>query len=401
MMEPPGPSYAKCGTFLSRVSERHGATRSRKDETRVDFGENRDESLVSAERDPSKPFLSAAGGSNPIFVVGCSRSGTTLLQSILNQHPSLVSFPECNVLYKVLDDLAYRRFGKNVRVWRIPLYLIKRLLNRLGYTFSYSPKKFHAYLAAIGHDDLAHMVPPKTMSMKPIFKAFHEIRETLAQGRRYVEKTPQNIFCIEFIERLIPNAQFVHIVRDGKENVASLIAAAEKFEGFQVRFGGKGRLSKAVSYWNNALRISYRYRNNPRHVVVRYEDVVANPREALAETARFLGIELTEEMYRYETDGLIFDFEVHKKNYSKLIVLQPMKFDLMFTSQEKKIIEDRLLDVDSYYPRRFVAAEPGPAPDRRPLSGTALSLSRAHSGVAVGRPSIRHTSRDTEKRDLA
>ena len=290
---------------------------------------------------------------DPIFVVGCSRSGTTLLQSILNQHPSLVSFPETNILHTILDDLDYRRFGRLMGRRRIPLYLLKRLVNRFGYTLSYSPRKFHAYLSALGREDLRHLVPAKTRSMARVFAAFRSVLEAMALGQRYIEKTPQNIFCIEFIQQRIPDALFVHIVRDGKETVASLCTAAQNHAGFRARFGGPRGLLKAISYWNNALRISHRYGRHPRHAIVRYEDVVADPRKALEPIARFLGIELTDNMFQYNTSGIIFESEDHKKPYSSVIMVQPKKFETLFSAEEKNTVAARILSADAYFPRRF------------------------------------------------
>lgn len=289
----------------------------------------------------------------PIFVVGCSRGGTTLLQSILNQHPSLVSFPETNILYAILDDLDYRRYGRLMGCHRIPVYLLKRLVNRLGYTLSYSPRKFRNFLRALGREDLLALVPQKTIAIADVFAAFQTILDSISAGQRYIEKTPQNIFCIDFIETRIPQAQFVHIVRDGKETVASLHAAAQKYESFRARFGGPQGLLKAIHYWNSTLRISYRHRHHPRHAIVRYEDVAADPAKALARTAAFLGIELTADMFQYNTAGIIFDFEAHKKDYAAMIAPRPGKFDTVFTPQQRKLITARILPADDYFPRQI------------------------------------------------
>lgn len=288
----------------------------------------------------------------PIFVVGCSRGGTTLLQSILHRHPALVSFPETNILYTLLDDLDYRRYGRVIGRRRIPLLLLMRCANALGYTRSYSPQVFHRFLDQIGREDLRGLVPPATRSIARACAAFTRIMETIADGRRYVEKTPQNIFCIELIARHVAHARFVHIVRDGRENIASLHAATQRYPDFRCRFGGSHGLRKMIGYWNNSLEISRRYARHAGHVVVRYEDVVAAPKEALRPVGALLGIEIADDMLRYDTAGISLGTEVWKRKPSTEIAPQPAKFDATFSPEERRMVEALALPADRYFPRR-------------------------------------------------
>lgn len=290
----------------------------------------------------------------PVFVVGCSRSGTTLIQSILHQHPDFTSFPEANILYTILDDLDYRRYGRAVGRRRVPVFMLKRLANRLDHTWSYSPQVFRRFLKEVGREDLGHLVPPKSRSIREVYAAFDAIMIRIAGGKRYVEKTPQNIFCIEMIVRHVEGAKFVHIVRDGRETVASLSEATKKYVDFRCRFGGAGGLPKMIRYWNNCLMISYGYKHHRDHVVVRYEDVVAAPKRALQDVGAMLEIEITDDMLQYDTTGISLAKEEWKKRSSNKIAPQADKFRTAFSEAEKSMVDELIRDVGDYFPTRFV-----------------------------------------------
>ncbi len=152
-------------------------------------------------------------GPQPVFVVGCSRSGTTLVQSILSTSPDLAAFPETNILYQVVGDLNYRRYGAVVtRLGRrhIPRMLLCRILNRAGIATNF----------VWSHE--SHNIPDSLKPYAPVNKENHElwIRNVFSDfqnmmtsasgGRRWVEKSPQNVFIVELIEKYIPDALFVH-----------------------------------------------------------------------------------------------------------------------------------------------------------------------------------------------
>jgi len=288
-----------------------------------------------------------------VFIVGCSRGGTTLLQSILSSHPKYYSFPESNILYHVLDDLEFRRFGNFVGRIKIPKMYFLKLLNLLGYTNSFSNKYFSEFLNDVNRPELNKLLPLNTHSIKDIFRSFQIILETLSNGKPWIEKTPQNIFCLDLMSQHINNVQYIHIVRNGQDNVASLIDAANKYDTFRYRFGGKNGLVKAVNYWNSCIKISHKYRNHPSHEIVRFEDIVGNPLESLKQTADKLNIELHQNMLNYATTNIATKAEQWKIRDSNEISKPINKFDQIFSDKEKEYISTHIVNLDNYFPRQY------------------------------------------------
>jgi len=110
-------------------------------------------------------------------------------------------------------------------------------------------------------------------------------------ARRWVEKTPDNVLCINEIKRILPDSLIVHIIRDGRDTALSL--ANFKWVRPFVWQQGSRLLSFGV-YWKWLVRkgraagqsIGWDYYE------LHYEELVEKPRETLARLGDFLGHEL-------------------------------------------------------------------------------------------------------------
>jgi Sulfotransferase family len=116
---------------------------------------------------------------------------------------------------------------------------------------------------------------------------------SLHDGRPiWVDKTPDHLFYVKRIRQYIPDAIFIHIIRNGRDTVASLVDAATKYPEIWG-WPETASLEYAVQRWNVALRESLQYRGDPRHYVVRYEELVLDPAKVLSGLCGFLGCVLT------------------------------------------------------------------------------------------------------------
>ena len=119
----------------------------------------------------------------PIFIVGAPRSGTSLLYAILRSSSELANWP-----------------GEAHEVWEA----------------DYHPAMREWESNALGASD----VTPKAASRI-------RMQFFLAAGprKRLVDKTPRNSLKVDFVNALFPDARFVLLQRDGRDNVNSLINA--------------------------------------------------------------------------------------------------------------------------------------------------------------------------------
>lgn len=198
-----------------------------------------------------------------IFLVGSPRSGTTILQSLLAAHPEIISFPES----KFFHYLLYQEFAEN-----LPTRLTNFFRDEIK-----RPEFLHDF----------------DNSQKDENKAawFVRILDGLAVEENksiWLEKTPEHIYFIEDIQRLVPDAKFIHILRNGMDTIASLYEATRTFSNL---WGGVWDLEHCIERWKDAVLISHKYVNESRHMFVKYEELIDNKNLVLAGICDFIGIE--------------------------------------------------------------------------------------------------------------
>ncbi|MCC6906469.1 MAG: sulfotransferase [Phycisphaerales bacterium] len=75
--------------------------------------------------------------------------------------------------------------------------------------------------AEMGHDRFteAQATPAVVERIRDAFLKYQEEND----GRRVMEKTPSNCLRVPFVQRVFPEAKFIHLVRDGRDNVSSCL----------------------------------------------------------------------------------------------------------------------------------------------------------------------------------
>lgn len=206
----------------------------------------------------------------PIFIVGCPRSGTTLLQLMLHAHPRIAIPPETRFLVRVYRERA--RFGdlsekRNRR--RLARWLVRRKRLRLR-VLEVDPKRLKRQIIA---------GPPTVGSAAGIvFRAYAR-----RFGKpRWGDKRPGYWRDLDVVLRMFPDAQIVHIVRDVRACVASLKSMP----------WWRGGVVAAVATWKLSLvRCQRDTRRLPvgSYLQIHYEQLVADPERELRRLCEFLG----------------------------------------------------------------------------------------------------------------
>jgi hypothetical protein len=146
----------------------------------------------------------------PIFVMGCPRSGTTMVQLMLHAHPRIAIPPETRFLLNAYRER--KRFGDladpaNRRA--LARWIVDRTATRFADL-------------GLDRDEVTERIvagPPTLGSaLGIVFQAYAE-----RFGKpRWGDKRPAYLSNIDVILRLFPDAQIVNVVRDGRDCVASL-----------------------------------------------------------------------------------------------------------------------------------------------------------------------------------
>ena len=228
----------------------------------------------------------------PVFICGYLRSGTTLLQNLLDGHPQLLSLPSEGTYFSSFGYVA-RSGPSDGDIDRFAAEWIVRFVDphyephfRLGRSdANRNPAVTFARLLFGWHDALRHRVPSTLAPLLALVAAYKETTAPATAPQLWVEKTPQNE---RHVARFAPlgAARFIQLVREPRAMLASLSESyrAEGTPGFdaaeQARAIGQSlRLAR-----ENPRRLEHRY------LVVRYEDLVDRPSQQIERLRRFLGV---------------------------------------------------------------------------------------------------------------
>ncbi len=263
-----------------------------------------------------------------IFLVGSPRSGTTILQSLLAAHPEIISFPES----KFFHYLLYEEFAT-----KLPSRLETFLRNEI-----HRPELLNDF------DD------NQTVANKASW--FVRILDGLAIEQNksiWLEKTPEHIYFIEDIQSLIPDAKFIHILRDGMDTIASMYEATRNFTDL---WGGVWDLEHCIDRWKDAVLTSHKYINNSRHILVKYEELIDNKNVVLTNICNFLGIEYDCAMlinYKEKAANLSLNLPWHKGIARDIQSTNIHKYHQIFNRNQIQYISTKIQWINSEVAYKF------------------------------------------------
>lgn len=212
----------------------------------------------------------------PIFVVGCPRSGTTVLSLMIHAHPRLAIPPESRFLTTTWRKRA--TFGD----------LSTRQQRRALARSCVGKGSRIRHLGLDRKETLARILEAPPTIGSAFGTVFSEYARKHGKAR-WGDKRPLYFQEVDVLLRLFPDAQIVHIVRDGRASVASL----KRMPWWPFDSIG------SMATWSQAEYCARRdQRRLPRDTfhLVRYESLVADPRTVLGELCDFLGEDFDDAM---------------------------------------------------------------------------------------------------------
>jgi hypothetical protein len=213
---------------------------------------------------------------SPVFIVGCGRSGTTLLRLMLNRS-SQIAIPGETWFFKKLLRLWYwnRFFGKEKQRQRIASLIS-----------GYDTFPMLGITRADLDEALSQIDPSDPAQVVAVANIAFALRENKP---RWGDKTPGYICQLGMLRRLWPRASILHIVRDGRDVALSFMKAP---------FGPSTPV-EAAHYWRRQVLCGLDYGRRlygDNYMEIRYENLVLHPREELARVCDRIGLSLVDDM---------------------------------------------------------------------------------------------------------
>lgn len=195
---------------------------------------------------------------DPIFILGAARSGTTWVFDIFNAHPNVAG---------VFESWLFTR-DNGVGSW-------------------FTPAHWPAKSSGLGRFLEREQVT--TLSREVVQRM---MSQAVGPNHQFiVEKSPSHLYAIPLIEEIFPQARFIHVLRDGRDVCVSVRAATRSWMPDWKRTFGSSIAASAKS-WHDAVRRASNEgkRLGDRFLEVRYEELRTDPMPNYRKMFDFCGI---------------------------------------------------------------------------------------------------------------
>ena len=211
--------------------------------------------------------------SQPVFVVGGPRSGTTLLSAMLAAHSAFDCGPETHCLSRWSRlAVSERRRILDPADW-------PRRATAFVTSLSLGKQPIHP-MYGLTSEDVRTWLAARPPSLAAMLESLTEQRALRNGAQRWVEKTPRHLEVPELIAETWPEARIVRIVRDPRDAAVSLTKVPFGTPSLLTNLSLLARMDEAAADF---------YRESPRALTVRYEDLVAEPERELRRVCDFVG----------------------------------------------------------------------------------------------------------------
>jgi len=228
----------------------------------------------------------------PVFIIGCGRSGTTILGRLLAQHP----------------QLAY--------------------LNEPRYIWLHEPRTdIWSQQAQLHNGQLKLSAKDVTATASSKIQKEFALQVYLQGRKRLVEKLPVNSFRINFINQIFPDALFIHLIRNGVEVAYSIAEYAKKEPWFgeedykwhslvdyAVKTGEQvlvhlctDNLLRGMLEWYlsvESAKEGLKALPSERSLEIRYENLIKEPLSVCERIEDFIGIDQNSKMREFAATNI-------------------------------------------------------------------------------------------------
>lgn len=234
-----------------------------------------------------------------VFIIGQSRSGTTLLRSVLNNHPCVSASPE--------------------------LYEFERLWGRRNILSKVEAAEIISRKFNIKEKDKERL--KKTDSWPDFLSVLMRITAYKEDYDIFVCKTPMNIYFVDVILNNFPGSVIIFIVRDGREVCASAVKRWKK-EGLLP-------LSMAAR-WVLTMRAYEKKLKQHPHYIIKYEEITKSTDNSLSNLFSYVGLSYDSD-YSHSVGSTSSFSDVKKAG-----IYQSKHFKMFFNTKERMYVEGLL-----------------------------------------------------------
>lgn len=220
------------------------------------------------------------------FIVGIGRSGTTLLMSMLNSHPELQATPEVNFFVFFYSSWKHKTDFTEADFAKVEFYMSKYDKRKQVSGFEWKTELFRE-----------NIKNSTKINFEIIYKCFYlsfVYANTPKTITHNFDKNPINTLFLQDIIDTLPDAKFIFLVRDPRANFLS------RKEKVKKRKADVYLDTKRWAYYNDAaLEVIEKHKD--KFYILKYEDLVTDPKLVLQKLADFFNFPYDEGMLNFHT----------------------------------------------------------------------------------------------------
>ena len=212
------------------------------------------------------------------FIVGVGRSGTTLLRLMLDAHPQIAIPPETHFVPPLLESFERLRVGPE----------------RAMQVVRDSPNSGWEDLGLPEAEIVASLRELRPFNSPDAVRIFYRAYAAGHGKPRYGDKTPRYVTRMKRIAGALPEARFIHVIRDGRDVLLSLNRRL-----VELRDSEPVPVERFARRWRRRVKNAHRAELGDRYMELRYEDLVTDTEPALRRVCELIDLEFDPVMLGY------------------------------------------------------------------------------------------------------
>lgn len=219
----------------------------------------------------------------PVFLVGFPRSGTTLLEQVLDSHPKIQALEE-----RATIEQTYRIAGIMMSAMA-------------GKALKKHPSSNWKQRSLLVNEQLANLNTQQLSILRKTYWAEVAKYVEIQRGRTFLDKMPLNMSLVGFIHRLFPNARFIVALRHPCDCVLS--AFMQSFD-MNPAMANMVSLDWGASYYQHLMSLLWQYEQvlplEGKMRYLKYEDLITNFDQSAKEILDFIGVGWSDNVREYD-----------------------------------------------------------------------------------------------------
>lgn len=228
--------------------------------------------------------MTAPENNSPIFIVGSSRSGTSLLAAMLSAHSRIACGPETQLLHKVKEAQLAEILADTDWPHLAVEHLSKVTLAGQRVIDIYK----------LTEDALTKYLADKPQSITSLFESITANFAHAQNKPRWAEKTPRHLLHLNTIRREFPNAKIIRIVRDPRDSALSMR---------QLNWSSNDYLPNLYIWKEWYDTTDSFFETDIGSTTILYEDLAHSPQETLLSLCEFIEEDFEKGMLQTSESG--------------------------------------------------------------------------------------------------